>query len=110
MSSKKLPEKWQEEQKAVKAVQVAFDIGEKVQYQLRKEALELVINPSDRVRQILGLPVNKRVQRPRLSISLSQSDFEHLAEDFQLDKTDKVSIKQQAAARLIRYVEGKREE
>lgn len=110
MSKKKLPNKWQQEQKAVKAIQVAFDIGEEFQYRLRKEALDLGVNPSDRVRQILGLPTSKRVQRPRLSISLSEVDFGLLAEEFGLEKDDKVAIKQKAASRLIAYIESSRED
>ena len=107
---KNLPKKWKKEQKAVKAIQVAFDIGEEFQYRLRKEALDLGVNPSDRVRQILGLPTNKRVQRPRLSISLSEVDFELLAEEFGLEKDNKVAIKQKAAAQLITYIENSRED
>ncbi|PCJ22204.1 MAG: hypothetical protein COB04_00140 [Gammaproteobacteria bacterium] len=110
VSEKKLPAKWQKEQKTVKAIQVAFDIGEEFQYRLRKEALDLGVNPSDRVRQILGLPTNKRVQRPRLSISLSELDFELLAEEFGLEKDDKVAIKQRAATQLIAYIEDSRED
>ena len=38
--ARKLPEKWQSSIKAVKAVQVAFDMDEKIQLAIRKQALE----------------------------------------------------------------------
>jgi hypothetical protein len=54
----KLPDRWQKEQRTVKAVQIAFDVGEEVQYLIRREALDLAINPPDRIRQILAAIVH----------------------------------------------------
>ena len=51
-------DKWDKEKKAAKAVQVAFDLGQEVSHHIRYEALEKGINPPDRIREILGLPVN----------------------------------------------------
>jgi hypothetical protein len=101
---RKLPGRWQAEQKTVKAVQIAFDVGEEVQYQIRREALDLSINPPDRIRQILGLPVNSKPVRPRLSISLSQQDFVLLAEEFGVDPNDRIAIRHLAAERLIQHL------
>lgn len=105
MSDKKsIPEKWQSEQRAVKATQVAFDVGEEVQYQLRLEALQQGVTPSERIRQILGLPTGKRAKRPRLSISLSEDDFAALARDYDIHEIDRVEIKKHAAQTLIDYI------
>jgi len=101
----KIPGRWAEEKKTIKAVQVAFDVGEEVQQLIRKEALEQGINPPDRVRQILGLPITTKPQRPRLSISLSESDFHILAEKFHTDQGDRLSIRQIAAEKLIAHLE-----
>ncbi len=108
----KLPERWRREKRASRAVQVAFDVGERVQNVIRREAVEQGLNPPDRVRQILGLPVNARPKRVRLSISLADEDFEALAREFNLDPGDRIGIKQKAAERLIAHVDetGERDE
>ncbi|ODS24595.1 hypothetical protein AB835_03165 [Candidatus Endobugula sertula] len=105
MSQKVMPEKWKAEEKFIKAIQVAFDLDEQVQYVIRREALDLDINPSERIRQILGLEMNRAPQRPRLSISLRPKDFQRLAEKYGLDSSDRKSIKQQATNDLQKYVE-----
>lgn len=99
------PKKWQGSLQTTKALQVAFDVGVRVQKAIRHQALESGLSPSDQVRSILGLDVQKKPQRPRLSISLTEDDFAILAEKFALDKTDKLMIKQKAAEVLIAYVD-----
>ena len=96
--------KWEKEKKTVKAIQLAFDVGEEVQYQVRREALDMGVTPSDRIRQILGLPVNTKPVRPRLSISLSAEDFKHLSDTYEVEIDDRLSIKQKAAEALINHV------
>ena len=103
MTSKKIPEKWQKENASIKAVQVAFDLGEEVQFTIRSEALKLGVTPSDRVRTLLGLPVHSRPQRPRLSISLSPADFKALAKRFGLDSSDRTKIRQRATELLVSH-------
>lgn len=104
-SSSKIPDKWRSEEKAAKAVQVAFDVGFEVQTVIRKEALDAMLSPSDRVRQILGLSVNSKPKRPRLSISLTPEDFCVLGDIYGIEASNRVEIKQRAAEDLIRYVE-----
>jgi len=102
--SRKLPEKWQSSVKAVKAVQVAFDMDEKIQLSIRKQALEAGISPSEQIRDILGLPTNKRPKRPRLTVSLSPSDYELLAEKYDLTSDQQLEIKKKLMEDLISYV------
>ncbi|MDG2072005.1 MAG: hypothetical protein P8J55_09845 [Pseudomonadales bacterium] len=97
--------KWDNEKKAVKAVQIAFDLGDEVNRQIRLEALDQGINPPDRIRQILGLPVNKKPVRPRLSISLSDDDFVILADKFSIPLDDRLKIRQWAAEMLIAHLD-----
>jgi hypothetical protein len=97
--------KWDKEKASVRAIQVAFDVGNEVNQQIRFEALAQGINPSDRVRQILGLAVNARPVRPRLSISLSEQDFVLLAERFAVDPADRLRIRQLAAEQLIDHLQ-----
>ena len=96
-----LPEKWQGATKAIKATQVAFDMDEKIQYQIRRQALESGVSPSDQIRQILGLPCTRRPKRPRLTVSLNQQDYELLAEKYSLDPTQQLEIKKIVVNELI---------
>ena len=97
-------DKWDKKKKAAKAVQVAFDLGQEVSHHIRYEALEKGINPPDRIREILGLPVNSRPVRPRLSISLSENDFMLLAEKFGVEASDRLRIRQIAAEKLVAHL------
>jgi len=108
-SKSKQPAQWEKERRAARAVQVAFDLDEQVQHVIRQEALDLGINASDRIRQILGLELTTRPKRVRLSISLGEADFQTLAERFELDEEDRISIKQQASEALAEHVQGARQ-
>ena len=105
--SRKIPDKWQSSVKAVKATQVAFDMDEKIQLDIRKEALDAGLSPSDKIRDILGLPVNKRPKRPRLTVSLSTDDYIALAEKYQLEPEQQLEIKKKLMDDLILYVSQK---
>ena len=97
--------KWAKEKKVVRAMQLAFDVGDEINHQIRLEALQQGLSPPDRIRQILGLPINRKPVRPRLSISLSESDFAMLAEKFDVTIEDKLRIRQLAAQKLIDHTE-----
>ncbi len=103
-------DKWDKEKKTVKAVQVAFDLGQEVSHHIRYEALEKGINPPDRIREILGLPVNSKPVRPRLSISLTDDDFALLAKKFEVPAVDRLKIRQIAAERLVAHLDRSREQ
>ena len=103
--TRKIPEKWQSSIKAVKAVQVAFDKDEKIQLSIRKQALEAGLSPSDQIRNILGLPTNKRPKRPRLTVSLAPADYEVLAKKYQLLPEQQLEIKKRLMDDLIHHVE-----
>ncbi len=103
MKKKKILQKWEQEKKAVKATQVAFDVGEKIQYVIRKEALDRDLNPSDRIRELLGLKISRKPKRLRLSISLNGADMKFLAQKFGVAEDDKLEIKKRAAEILIKH-------
>ena len=102
--NRKVPEKWQSSVKAVKAVQVAFDMDEKIQMEIRREALEDGLSPSDKIRDILGLPTNRRPKRPRLTVSLSPEDYEVLAEKYDLTPDQQLEIKRKLMDDLVTHV------
>ena len=103
-----MKQKWENEKKAVKAVQIAFDVGDEVNRRIRMEALEQGINPTDRIRQILSLPVSNKPLRPRLSISLSENDFIILADKFGISPNDRLKIRQLAAETLIAHLDAEK--
>lgn len=102
--TKKMPEKWQSSIKAIKAVQVAFDMDEKIQLSIRKQALDAGLSPSDQIRDILGLPINKRPKRPRLTVSLGPNDYLVLAEKYNLEAEQQLEIKKKLMDELIDHV------
>jgi hypothetical protein len=107
---RKIPDKWQSSVKEMKAVQVAFDMDEKIQLSIRKKALEAGLSPSDQIRDILGLPINKRPKRPRLTVSLAPSDYEVLAQKYGLDSEQQLEIKKKLMDDLITYVTNNKQE
>jgi len=102
--SREVPDKWQSSVKAAKATQVAFDMDEKIQLEIRKEALEDGLSPSDKIRDILGLPINRRPKRPRLTVSLSADDYVLLAEKYQLEADQQLEIKRKLMDDLVHHV------
>ena len=99
-----MPEKWQSSMKAIKAVQVAFDMDEKIQLSIRKQALDAGLSPSDQIRDILGLPINKRPKRPRLTVSLAPNDYLVLAEKYNLEAEQQLEIKKKLMDELVDHV------
>jgi len=102
--TRKSLEKWQSSIKAVKAVQVAFDMDEKIQLSIRKQALEAGLSPSDQIRDILGLPINKRPKRPRLTVSLAPADYDVLAKKYHLQPEQQLEIKKRLMDDLIHHI------
>jgi len=102
--TKTMPDKWQSSIKAIKAVQVAFDMDEKIQLSIRKQALDAGLSPSDQIRDILGLSINKRPKRPRLTVSLAPDDYQVLAEKYDLKAEQQLEIKRKLMDELIEHV------
>ena len=95
--------RWQQEQNAIKAVQVAFDIPAEAQKVIKQEALTNNLNPPDQIRKILGLSYNKKPVRPRLTVTLKDEDFEVLAARYGLDPKDKAAIKEKVVEELVGF-------
>lgn len=97
--------KWQDEKKAIKATQVAFDFSTEAQLLIKKEALTNSLNPPDQIRKILGLPYSKKPVRPRLTVTLKPEDFEILAEKYGLDADNQLEIRDRVSEELIRFAQ-----
>lgn len=105
MSVRRPPERWQGSEEAIRAVQVAFDVGEEVITAVRKAAFESGYSTSDQVRVVLGLPVIRQPKRPRLTVSLAPADYEMLGARYGLAPADRLAIKERVIADLIRFSE-----
>ncbi len=101
MTKKDLPHKWQSSVKAAKAVQVAFDLDARLQYAIRRSALEAGLSPSDQIRTLLDLAVSRRPKRPRLTVSLSQDDYQVLAERYGISPDDQREITRRVLEELV---------
>jgi hypothetical protein len=109
MSQRELPEKWQQSVKVVKAVQIAFDMDTKLQYSIRRSALDKGISPSEQIRHLLGLPTNKKPKRPRLTVSLSGEDYQQLGERYKIPAEQQLEIKKAVIEELTEFATSKNE-
>ena len=99
-----LPSKWQSAEKALRATQWAFDLGNTIQQYIRIEAAKNNVTPSDCIRSILKLDVRSKKTRPRLTLSLNEQDLELLAIRYGLNMEESVLIKARAAEEIIDHV------
>ncbi len=102
MSSSK-PDRWKTSDRAIRAVQVAFDVEDAVLEAVRRAAFETNRSTSDQIRHLLGLPVSGRPKRPRLTVSLTPDDYETLARRYGLDPSDRLGIKEKVTRELIDF-------
>lgn len=100
--AKKPGDLWPNERKAIRAVQMAFDIASDAQRCIKRSAIEADRTPSDQIRSILGLPV-KKPMRPRLTISLTGEEIALLAKRYGMDADDYLGIKERAADELLTW-------
>lgn len=103
MSVARKPSRWQDADAALRAVQVAFDVEEAVLDAVRRSAFEENRSTSDQIRHLLGLETATRPKRPRLTVSLTQSDYETLAKRYDLPAGDRLAIKEQVTRELIEF-------
>ena len=96
---------WSKEEQAVQAVQVAFDLSNDIQRSFRVAAAMQDMGTSDMVRKVLHLPYRKKRLRPRLTLTLKDTDFEVLAERYGLDPSDRATIRQKVSEELRRFSE-----
>jgi hypothetical protein len=105
MTTNKIPERWQRSDKAVRAVQIAFDASEELSRKIRVAASRNGISASDQIRKIVGLPIASRPKRPRLTVSLSEEDYDVLAKRYKMKHVDKQKIKAKVMEELREYQE-----
>ncbi len=99
MSEIKSNSKWQKERATLKKLQIHFEFQQEIMKEIRYDAADARLNPSDIVRKILDLSYSK-VQRPRLGLSFSQDELKQLAHRYGLDCLDETQIKQRVMAEV----------
>ena len=84
--------KWGLEKAALKKIQLHFSFRVVRNDQIQHDAIDYGIKPSDMIRKIVGLPF-KKIQRPRIGLSLNDTDLKFLAEKYGLNPNDETEIK-----------------
>lgn len=102
MSNKDLPENWKKSAQSIRAIQVAFEFGAGVSDSIRREANKNGLSTSDQIRKIVQLDVKAPV-RPRLTVSLTEDDYQKLAQRYQLNPNDKTAIREAMRQELIEF-------
>ncbi len=97
-----LPNKWKKSEKSLRAVQLAFEFNQGISDTIRRQASQHGLSSSDQIRQIIGLQPKKPV-RPRLTVSLSEEDYQFLSQRYTIPADDKPAIRKAIAAELIAF-------
>ncbi len=98
-------QKWEKQAQAAKATQVAFDVSESVHNHIQVQSVENQLKPSDYIRKILGLSFKTKKVRPRLTVTLSDEDYQELGQMFSIDADDRIAIKHAVTKKLIDIAE-----
>ena len=86
---------WSKEERAVQAVQMAFDLSNEIQRAFRVSAALQDVSTANMVRKVLKLPYRGNRIRPRLTVTLHDDDFDILARKYGLAADDRVAIREQ---------------
>ncbi|MDM8545334.1 hypothetical protein [Candidatus Venteria ishoeyi] len=97
-----LPNKWKKSEKSLRAVQLAFEFNQHISDSIRTAASRHGLSPSDQIREVIGLKAKKPL-RPRLTVSLSAQDYEHLGKRYGLSPDDKAGIRSAISEELIHF-------
>jgi len=86
--------------KNVSAIQMAFELEQKIAKNIRIAAAGEGITSSDEIRKRLGLSYSLP-QRPRLTLSLTPEDYKTLGKRFKIDANDPLEIKRRIIKQLV---------
>ncbi|NOX43809.1 MAG: hypothetical protein GXP19_08785 [Gammaproteobacteria bacterium] len=90
---------WTASAKNLRAIQIAFDLGGDIPDFIRSVAANNGLSPSDQIRKIVDLPYRKP-KRPRLTLSLKESDYLDLARRYSVPVSDKEAIREKIREEL----------
>ena len=95
---------WDQDKKTVKSVQIAFELEQKIAQKIQIMAAEDGLTPSSQIRKLIGLDYAPP-KRPRLTLSLSEQDYNILAEKYHIQADDKIAIKRHIINNLITIID-----
>jgi len=95
-------DKWSAEKQALKKIQMHFVFKDQLNKQIRYDAADENINPSDVIRKITGLSY-QRIQRPRIGLSFNHEDLQYLAKRYDMDISDDKGIKRRVGEEVNQY-------
>ncbi|MEC8678331.1 MAG: hypothetical protein VXX85_05720 [Candidatus Margulisiibacteriota bacterium] len=96
--------KWDSNNNAVKATQLAFELEQKVMVYIQQMAIKNFLSTSNQIRKLLGLSYAPP-KRPRLTVSLSSDDYIQLGKKYNIEPSDKIGIKRRIMAELIDIID-----
>ena len=95
--------RFQAERRALKKIQVHFEFQQSLMHDIRVAAAQENLSPSDFVRSLVGLS-HAEIQRPRISLSFSNTDLEALAARYG-QQPDARQLKRHVVAEVRRHFE-----
>lgn len=93
-------QKWKNQQKSVKATQIAFELEQEIASNIQQLAVKQGLTASNFIRKNLGLSYSIP-KRPRLTVSLNKDDYAFLGEKYAIDKKNNLEIKRKIIEELI---------
>jgi hypothetical protein len=90
---KKTKGPWTASAQNLRAIQIAFDLGGDIPDFIRSVAANNGLSPSDQIRKIVNLPYRKP-KRPRLTLSLKESDYLELSKRYAVPVSAKEVIRE----------------
>ncbi len=101
--------KWNKDNKAVKATQVAFELEQEISRHIHEVAAKEGLTTSSQIRKLMGLSYSPP-KRPRLTVSLSPEDYVELGKKYKIDSSDTLEIKRKIMEELIEMFEKKQKD
>jgi len=90
---------WTASVENLRAIQIAFDLGGDIPDFIRAVAANNGLSPSDQIRKIVDLPYRKP-KRPRLTLSLKETDYAHLGQRYGVPAANKEVIREKIREEL----------
>ena len=84
-----------------KTKQVAIDLSPNGRKKLIIEAALEDMTPTEKARQALGLSIKTKKASPKLTLRLTEEDFNFLAKKYDVDPEDKLTIRNKVAEEIV---------
>ena len=79
--------------------QLSLDLDDDLMTKVKSLAIRDGISPNDVIRRMIGLS-SKQAKRPRISVSLTNSEIEKVAGEMHIDPTDTTALKKMIKDRI----------